>query len=293
MSKTNLKRVAARVAVSSFIITSTSSFSAVVMAFSPSLRRPFRAIGSSSQWALSVLSSPLSPRKRASINIEKEMFSDKSRTEETLKPLVVCGPSGVGKGTIIEKYMKEYGGSEKFSFTVSHTTRQPRPGEEDGVHYHFTDVTSIRAAIQENKFLEYAQVHGNWYGTSMASLSYVQQEENKLPILDIDVQGVRNIKQWQKNQELGENSPDLGLPQLEAKFIFIAPPSLDILKERLAARGTETEESLEKRTKNAIAEVAYGSEEGNFDAIIVNDDLDQSCADFSRAIENFYVNELS
>lgn len=213
--------------------------------------------------------------------------------EKTLKPLVVCGPSGVGKGTIIEKYMKEYGGSEKFGFTVSHTTRKPRPGEVDGIHYHFTDVPSIRAAIQSNKFLEYAEVHGNWYGTSIASLSFVQDKEDKLPILDIDAQGVRNIKEWQKNQDVSENGPELDLPKLEAKFIFISPPSLDILKERLTARGTETPESLEKRTKNAVAEVTYGSEEGNFDAVIVNDDLDQACADFSRAIDELYENQIS
>ena len=220
------------------------------------------------------------------------MFNNKAM-EQTLKPLVVCGPSGVGKGTIIEKYMKEYGGSEKFGFTVSHTTRKPRPGELDGIHYHFTDVPSIRAAIQSNKFLEYAEVHGNWYGTSIASLSFVQDKEDKLPILDIDAQGVRNIKEWQKNQDVGENGPELGLPKLEAKFIFISPPSLDILKERLTARGTETPESLEKRTKNAVAEVTYGSEEGNFDAVIVNDDLDQACADFSRAIDELYENQIS
>ena len=220
------------------------------------------------------------------------MFNDKAM-EQILKPLVVCGPSGVGKGTIIEKYMKEYGGSEKFGFTVSHTTRKPRPGELDGIHYHFTDVSSIKAAIQSNKFLEYAEVHGNWYGTSIASLSFVQDKEDKLPILDIDAQGVRNIKEWQKNQDVSENGPELDLPKLEAKFIFISPPSLDILKERLTARGTETPESLEKRTKNAVAEVTYGSEEGNFDAVIVNDDLDQACADFSRAIDELYENQIS
>ena len=151
---------------------------------------------------------------------------------------------------------------------------------------------SIKAAIQQNLFLEFAEVHGNWYGTSLESLSHVQDKEGKLPLLDIDVQGVKNIKAWQKNQDLGENPPELGLPRLDAKFIFIAPPSLDILKERLMGRGTETAESLEKRTNNAIAEVEYGMMEGNFDAVVVNDDLDQACLDFGKAIENIYGDDL-
>jgi len=228
------------------------------------------------------------------MNIEKEMFSTKASTITTLKPLVVCGPSGVGKGTIIEKYMEKYGGSEKFGFTVSHTTRKMRPGEIDGIHYHFTDIPSIKAAIERNEFLEFAEVHGNWYGTSLKSLSFVQDAENKLPLLDIDVQGVKNIKAWQKNQDLGNNVPGPGLlPHLEAKFIFIAPPSLDVLKGRLVARGTETQESIDKRTNNAIAEVNYSLEDGHFDAIVVNDDLDQACIDFGRAIDRLYAEDRS
>jgi len=244
--------------------------------------------------ALNVLSSP-TPRQR-SINIDKGMFTTNSNIKttnpatdmnSTIKPLIVCGPSGVGKGTIIAKYMEELNGSDKFGFTVSHTTRSPRPGEVDGIHYHFTTVPSIKDAIQRNEFLEFAEVHGNWYGTSLKSLSFVQDVENKMPLLDIDVQGVKNVKAWQRNQNLGEN---LGVPgpNLDAKFIFIAPPSAETLKERLVGRGTETAESLEKRTKNALMELDYGSEEGNFDAIIVNDDLEKACLDFKNAIEDIY-----
>jgi len=269
------------------------------MAFS-SLRHSVNALkpaSSPSNWALNVLSSPLSPRKRV-IHIEKEMFSTNAKQtlsqQEVLKPLVVCGPSGVGKGTIIDKYMTDpkYRGSEKFGFTVSHTTRKPRPGEEDGIHYHFTSIPSIKAAIQSNKFLEFAEVHGNWYGTSIESLSFVQDKDEKIPLLDIDVQGVKNIKEWQTNQDLGENGPELGLPKLEAKFIFISPPSLETLKGRLVARGTETPESLEKRSRNALAELQYGEEQGNFDHIIINDDLDEACAAFSNAIDELYGNHL-
>lgn len=204
-------------------------------------------------------------------------YSGESLKQIPLKPLVVCGPSGVGKGTIIARYMEELGGSDRFQFTVSHTTRKPRPGEVDGVHYHFTDIESMKAAIERNEFLEWANVHGNYYGTSLASLS-----TKKYPLLDIDVQGVKSIKKWQ------DENKDLSQPALDAKFVFIAPPSLDVLKDRLIYRGTETTESLEKRTKNAISEVEYGTTEGNFDAIVVNDDLDRACHEFGRVIEDLY-----
>jgi guanylate kinase len=139
-----------------------------------------------------------------------------------LDPLVVCGPSGVGKvsqqgeeknayhvtalvlilahfhsfhmqGTIIDKYMEEYGGKEKFGFTVSHTTRLPRPGEENGVHYHFSTLETMRREINDGRFLEHAEVHGNLYGTSWTSMKHVQLY-GKRCLLDIDVQGVRRLK---------------------------------------------------------------------------------------------------
>jgi len=235
-------------------------------------------------------------RNGSPIKIQKNIFSSNSAEEQKqlIRPLIVCGPSGAGKGTIIGKYMSDYGGSDKFAFTVSHTTRKPRPGEIDGVHYHFTDADSIKAAIYRNEFLEYAEVHGNTYGTSLESLSHVQETENKQPILDIDIQGVKSIKAWEKDHENGnESSIEVGkyddLPELDAKYVFIAPPSLEILKERLVARGTETQESLEKRTKNAIAEMEYGMEEGNFDAIVINDDLDKACQNFSDIIDRLYA----
>lgn len=243
--------------------------------------------------ALNVLSSP-SPRQR-STNIDKGMFRNTSSkpspsgsSTNVLKPLIICGPSGVGKGTVIGRFMEEMNGAEKFSFTVSHTTRAPRPGEQDGVHYHFTTVPEIKEAISKQEFLEFAEVHGNWYGTSLKSLQTVKDVHGKLPLLDIDVQGVKNVKAWQRNQSEGIENPNVDLPQLDAKYIFIAPPSVEALKQRLVGRGTETPETLERRTKNALEELRYGSEEGNFDAIVVNDDLDQACIDFKKAIEKLY-----
>eukprot|EP00980_Cylindrotheca_fusiformis_P029269 scaffold22788_cov215-Cylindrotheca_fusiformis.AAC.1 len=131
--------------------------------------------------------------------------------------------------------------------------------------------------IRNGAFLEYAQVHGNLYGTSLQSLRDVQ-ETGKRCLLDIDVAGVRSIKD--------ASSSSFRL-RLEPKYIFIAPPSLDSLKERLIGRATESPESLERRTANAKSELEYGTLE-NFDAIVVNNDLDVACQDFQKAIEQLY-----
>lgn len=193
---------------------------------------------------------------------------------KVLDPLIVCGPSGVGKGTIIAKFMEKMGGSDQFGFTVSHTTRQPREGEVNGVHYHFVDMEEMKQQIQDGKFLEFAEVHGNFYGTSLQSLGDVQ-DQGKRCLLDIDVEGVRSIKKiaWEM--------------LIEPKYLFIAPPSLDSLKERLVGRGTETAETLARRTANAKAEVEYGTLQ-NFDAIVVNNDLDVACKDFSETVRKMY-----
>jgi guanylate kinase len=197
-----------------------------------------------------------------------------------LDPLVVCGPSGVGKGTIIQKYMDEMGGHRHFGFTVSHTTRPPRPGEVNGIHYHFVPKADMQRQIEDgNYFLEHAHVHGNLYGTSFDALWRVQNVQGKRCLLDIDVQGVQNLKSQQQQ---------LGQWQFRPKYLFIAPPSLQALQERLILRGTESPESIERRTRNAAQEVEYGLTAGNFDKVIINDDLEQACHDFSLAIQELY-----
>ena len=236
---------------------------------------------------------PIIPKDR---NQEDPPSSEPSMV---LKPLIVCGPSGVGKGTIINQYMTNHDGSQHFGFTVSHTTRTPRPGEEDGVHYHFVTREQMDDAIDHGEFLEYAHVHGNTYGTSLESLRTVQRDMEKLPLLDIDVQGVKHIKDYIAESSFatremqGSSLPDgPSSLQLDAKYIFIAPPSLEMLRERLEGRGTETPESLEKRTRNAKAELEYGMIPGNFDRIIVNEDLDTACLDFVDAIRELYPQNI-
>lgn len=189
-----------------------------------------------------------------------------------LDPLVVCGPSGVGKGTIIGKFLSE---SNAFGFSVSHTTRDPRPGEINGVHYHFTSKPLMQSLLDEDYFLESAEVHGNLYGTSWQALHDLQQSGKKC-LLDIDVQGVQRLKKLPSRENW------------KPRYIFIAPPSAEILEERLRGRGTESEESLRRRISNARSEIEYGLEAGNFDAIVYNDDLEKAVEDFRIAVLKMY-----
>ncbi|CAN6978193.1 unnamed protein product [Brassica rapa subsp. trilocularis] len=172
------------------------------------------------------------------------------------KPIVISGPSGVGKGTLITMLMKEF--PSMFGFSVSHTTRSPRCMEKNGVHYHFTDKTVMEKEINDGKFLEFASVHGNLYGTSIESVEVVT-DSGKRCILDIDVQGARSVK----------------ASSLDAVFIFVCPPSMKELEDRLRARGTETEEQIQKRLRNAEAEIKAGKSSGIFEHILYNDNLEE------------------
>eukprot|EP00741_Cyanophora_paradoxa_P023032 tig00021534_g22242.t1 len=173
-----------------------------------------------------------------------------------LRPVVICGPSGVGKGTLINRLMTEF--PPKFGFSVSHTTRAPRPGEVNGVHYNFTSIPDMEADIAKNKFIEYARVHGNMYGTSIAAVQQVC-DSGKVCVLDIDVQGAQQVKKT----------------SLNAMFIFIAPPSMAELEKRLRGRNTETEDKIKLRLENAVKEVKFLEENpGFFDKVITNDNLD-------------------
>ncbi|GMH54491.1 hypothetical protein TrRE_jg5498 [Triparma retinervis] len=148
------------------------------------------------------------------------------------QPAVVCGPSGVGKGTLVGLLMKAYPG--KFGFSVSHTTRAPRPGEEEGREYYFTTRDQMQQGVEDGKFIEYADVHGNMYGTSFEAVQRVR-EGGKICVLDIDIQGCKNVKK----------------SKLNPRYCFIRPPSMEVLEDRLRDRGTETEQDVQRRLGNA------------------------------------------
>nr|CCA16221.1 guanylate kinase putative [Albugo laibachii Nc14] len=198
----------------------------------------------------------------------KEFFSCYKPSK--FPPLVIAGPSGVGKGTLINRLMKQY--PQLFGFSVSHTTRLPREGEEYGKSYYFIEKQKFEEDIHIGLFLEYAQVYGNWYGTSKTAVENVQKQ-HKICILDIDVQGVQQVKERQA---------------LQCNYLFISPPSLDDLEARLRGRGTETEESMKTRLGNARDEMSYGEKPGVFDAILVNGDLENSYKELVDLLQKWY-----
>lgn len=181
------------------------------------------------------------------------------------KLIVVSAPSGCGKGTILGRVLAD---KERFYYSVSATTRKPREGEVDGVHYHFLTREDFELKIGEDAFLEYAQFCDNYYGTPLAPIEeHLAQGQDV--ILEIEVQGAMQIR---------KKRPD-------ANFIFIAPPSLEVVRERLIGRGTETMEVIEQRLKQAEEELTLRDQ---YDYCVVNDDLDTAVADFLaviRAIE--------
>ena len=180
--------------------------------------------------------------------------------------IVIAGPSGVGKGTLIEKLRQEF--PTLFGFSVSHTSRAPRPGEQNGKHYHFTTAEQIKSDVAKGKFIEHAEVHGRHYGTSVAAVETVR-EQGKICILDIDVQGCRAAR----------------AKELVAKYVFIAPPSVEELEKRLRGRGTEEEAAIVTRLGNAMKEIQAKDEKGLFDAVIVNDQLDRAYAELKELIK--------
>lgn len=174
---------------------------------------------------------------------------------------VVSAPAGCGKDTILEQVFKK---SPTAAYSISATTRAPRPGEEDGVHYFFHTRESFEQMIKENAVLEYTEYCGNYYGTPRSGVEQ-KLAQGKDVILKIEVNGAMNIKKLY---------PDCTL-------IFILPPSMAELERRLRKRGTETEEKIIERTAQARAELEYAK---NYDYLIVNGELETAVDDLIAVI---------
>ena len=176
--------------------------------------------------------------------------------------LVISGPSGTGKGTLIKRLMEE---DSSLVFSVSATTRAPRPGEIDGVHYHFVTNEQYDELVAQDAFVEYATVHANRYGT-LRSEVYGRLEKGENVVLDIDVQGALNVIANEK----------------EKVSIFILPPSMKELRERLTGRGTETQDAIERRLQNAVWEL---TQKDHYEYKVINDDLDTCVRTLQAIIE--------
>jgi len=175
---------------------------------------------------------------------------------------VFSAPSGAGKSSLAKALIDS---ESTLATSVSHTTRAPRPGEQNGVHYHFVSKDEFTAMVERGEFLEHATVFDNSYGTSQAAVQTLL-DQNKNVILDIDWQGARAIRQKMPN----------------VKTVFILPPSREELRRRLQGRGQDSEEVIERRMRDAVSEMRHYDE---FDYVVVNDDFEAALTDL-RAIIN-------
>lgn len=175
---------------------------------------------------------------------------------------IISAPSGAGKSTLINVLLKQHADMQ---LSVSHTTRSPRPGESNSVQYHFTDVPTFKQLIAQEQFIEWAEVFGNYYGTSKAALADKLAQGIDV-FLDIDWQGARQIKQQ--------------LPFVTS--IFILPPSVEALEQRLNQRGQDSAEVIAGRMAKAQDEISHADE---YDYWVVNDDLELALQQFSGIIQ--------
>jgi len=185
--------------------------------------------------------------------------------------IVLSGPSGVGKSTLVGRVREEM---PELQFSISCTTRPPRTGEQHGVHYYFLTHGEFAARVDRGEFIEHAQVFANCYGTLKSEVLERIRSGNSV-ILDIDVQGALQIR------KAAESDPEL---KRSTVFVFIGPPSVETLERRLRRRATDSEEQIELRLANARRELSFWR---NYDYLVVNGDLDQAAAEMTGLFRSF------
>ena len=187
-------------------------------------------------------------------------------SEPHKKAIILTAPSGAGKTSITRFLLANY---PQLAFSVSATTRAPRGAEQDGVDYHFISPAAFETHIKQNDFLEYEMVYeGLYYGTLKSELERIWTK-GKMPILDIDVKGAIAIQ-----KQLGD----------QALSIFILPPSIEVLKERLTKRNTDSEEKMQMRLDKAAYEISFSDQ---FNAVVKNEVLDTACEETASLIQGF------
>ena len=179
------------------------------------------------------------------------------------KLIVITGPSGVGKGTIVRSLLQR---NPELSLSISSTTRQPRPGEVEGQDYYFTTKEQFKSAIAEGEFLEWAEYAGNYYGTPKTKVQELL-DQGEFVLLEIELLGARAVTNIFPN----------------ARKIFVLPPSLEELEARLRERGKDSDEAIAKRLARAKIEIAASNE---FPIQIVNQDLEKAIAEVEQTIFN-------
>ncbi len=185
------------------------------------------------------------------------------------KVIIFSAPSGSGKTTIISRLLKRF---PNFEFSISATSRTPRAGEENGKDYYFLTAENFRNKVTNNEFIEWEEVYeGTCYGTLKSEIERIWAKGN-IVLFDVDVLGGINLKNIFSDTALS---------------IFVQPPSLEILEQRLRGRGTETEESLRKRVGRAKMELEHKNE---FDAAVINNDLDTAVNEIETILNNFLKN---
>jgi guanylate kinase len=185
------------------------------------------------------------------------------------KLFIIAAPSGAGKTSLVKALLED---ASNLRVSVSHTTRVPRPGEQDGVHYNFVDIPTFQQMVADGVFLEYAQVFDNYYGTSRKWVEQ-QLETGTSVILEIDWQGARKVREV--------------FPQ--AVSIFILPPSRAELENRLRGRGQDDDAIIARRMRDAEAEISHYME---FDYLVVNDDFQQALEDLRHITGDGLVEQL-
>ena len=189
------------------------------------------------------------------------------------RPIIFCGPSGVGKSTMIKKLFSEF--PKSFGLSCSHTSRLPRQGETDNIDYHFTGRQEFLELVEKGEFIEHAEFAGNLYGTSYSAVESVLNRGQNV-VLDIDMQGVVQMKTQLKEKQLFKKKP---------LYLFFAPPSLEDLEQRLRKRGTETENALQCRLDAAKQEIEWGTS-GQVDYVLINDNIDNTYSELVKILRN-------
>ena len=189
----------------------------------------------------------------------------KGKPQKNFNPilLVLSAPSGAGKTTLARKFLEKH---PDFGVSVSYTTRKPRRGEKEGIHYYFTDPQTFQEMIARKEFVEWAHVHDDWYGTPFSEIQRLHGQGKGI-LFDIDIQGGVNIYKAYPDRTL---------------LVFILPPSMEELERRLRNRKTDDEKTIEKRLKNAQKEISIARDK--YDYFLVNDDLEEALKELEMIV---------